>query len=140
MPEGLELILALLPIHAIERLEELHDVRKPFPEVFLHLFLLLVGQLQILLRDFAEHHERAAQVMRNLLARLLGDLLGRSLCADEAEEHKQTRSTFQSLHGSLSFSIEFLDPNILDVKFRDRLDFDAEQPRLVVGRVGIVVD
>ena len=37
-------------------------------------------------------------------------------------------------------SIEILDPNILDVKFRDRLDFDAEQPRLVVGRVGIVVD
>ncbi len=47
LPEGLEFFLALLPFQAVELLEELHDVRKPFPEVFLHLFLLLVGQLQI---------------------------------------------------------------------------------------------
>ena len=84
-------------------LEELHGVRKPFPEVLLHLFFLLVGQLQVLLHLGAEHQEGALEVIRQIFAHLLGDVLGGSLCAHEAEEHQHTYTNGQSLHGSLSF-------------------------------------
>ena len=71
-----EFFLSLLRLQVFDLLEELHGVRKQFAEVLLQLFFLLLGQLQFLLHLVAEHQEGAAEIVRQLFARLLGDVLG----------------------------------------------------------------
>jgi hypothetical protein len=72
--ERSEFLLALLPSHAVDLLEELHGVRDPFRQVLLQLFFLVLGQVQVLLHLVAEHQEGPSQVLRQVFAYLLGNL------------------------------------------------------------------